>query len=320
MGAELSPPIFSRITVIGAGVMGHGIAVVHALGCSEVVLYDLDPSVLDRAMVQIEAVLLTMRDAGQITQDEAYMARPRISCTTDMAVALAKTDYVVEAITEDVSAKRSLFTEIASLAPADAILTSNTSYLDIFPEVPEGLKPRTLIVHWYTPPYIIDLVDVVPSPNTPEKLVGKVVEYLEALGKIPVRMKKFVPGYLANRIQMAIESEVFRLLDDEVAEVADIDCAIREGLAMRLALFGQFRKIDYTGVRIVRDSHNLGIYVPPTPPTGARVLDEMVAAGKEGVTHGEGFYDYAGVSPIEAYRDRDRAILALKAFLRQTDD
>lgn len=313
MDAAVTMPGFSTVAVIGAGLMGHGIALVHALGGSEVRLCDRSPSALDQARALIDEAAATLVAGGARTQDEADAATRRISFVKDLEVALDGTEYIVEAIDESVEAKSSLFGLIDALAGPDAVLASNTSYLDIFPILPDGLKARTLIVHWYTPPYIIDLVDVIPAPNVPEALADKVVSFLEGQGKSAVRLKKFIPGYLANRIQMAIESEIFHLLDDDVADPAEIDRAIMDGLALRLSLFGQFKKIDYTGLRIVRDSHNLGTYVPPVQPTASTKLDLLLEKGREGVSSGGGFYDYGGKEPAELYRERDLALLALKA-------
>lgn len=307
---------FKEICIIGAGVMGHGIAVVHALGGSKVSLCDLSNDALQKAASQIDAAFSTLLDGQAATSAEVESAKALISYTTDLAEALKSTDYIVEAITEDLEVKRGLFNKIVELAPSDAVLASNTSYLDIFPALPDALKARAFVVHWYTPPYIIDLVDVVPAPDVPEELNDKVFAYLESLGKKPVRLNRFISGYIANRVQMAIESEIFHLLDAGIASAADIDRSIREGLAMRLALFGQFKKIDYTGVKIVRDSHKLGAYVPPVAPTGSQALDEMVDAGHEGVSHGKGFYDYQDQSPIELFRQRDLNLMHLKRSLK----
>ncbi|MCJ7872749.1 3-hydroxyacyl-CoA dehydrogenase family protein [Phaeobacter sp. J2-8] len=309
-------PTFENICIIGAGVMGHGIAVVHALGGSKVVLCDLSDEALEKAKSQIAGAFETLCEGQVATAADVARAQALITYSTDLDTALATTDYVVEAITEDLEVKRRIFSRIEALAPKDAVVTSNTSYLDIFPALPEGLRARAFVVHWYTPPYIIDLVDVVPAPEVPVALADKLMSYLTALGKKPVRLKKFIPGYIANRVQMAIESEIFHLLDAGIADAADIDESIREGLAMRLALFGQFKKIDYTGVKIVRDSHKLGAYVPPVLPTGSQALDKMVEDGHEGVSHGRGFYDYAGQSPIELFHERDMNLMAVKRALK----
>jgi 3-hydroxybutyryl-CoA dehydrogenase len=298
--------------------MGHGIAVVHAIGGCSVTLYDLSSERLGSARRQIAGALKTLTEAGALSQADAQSAEQRISYEEDFDSAVAHADVVVECVTEDIEVKRALYLKIAGSAPATAILASNTSYLEIFPALPPALEARSFIVHWYTPPYIIDLVDIVPAPGTAPELAASLLRFIEdRLGKKPVLLKCFISGYLANRIQMAIESEAFRLLDAGVADVADIDRSISQGLGLRLALLGQFRKIDYTGLRVVRDSHRFGIYEPPKLPTGSRKLEQLVEKGQEGVLAGSGFYDYEGQSSSELFRKRDLDLLALKATMAE---
>src|SRR5260221_4492325 len=270
-------PEFNKIAILGAGLMGHGLAVVHALGGCGVRLYDIAPQALANAETQIASALQTLTDAKAITGDQAKAAASRIKYRSDLAAALQGCDMVVEAIVEDMEVKRRYYGEIENLIPPHAVFASNPSYLDIFQCLPQSLRERSFILHWYTPPYIVDLVDVVAGEAVPEALTARVISFIEGLGKKPVRLKKFISGYIANRIQMAIEGEIFRLLDSGVADVEAIDTSIRHGLALRLAILGQFRKIDYTGLRVVRDSHKNRVYDPPTHPTGARKLDELLA-------------------------------------------
>ena len=310
---------FRNVAILGAGLMGHGLAIVHALGGCRVRLYDIAPAALASAETQIAAALRTLTEARAITGAEATDAQQRISYGRDLSMALAGSDMVVEAIVEDMAVKQHFYAEIAGRIPPGAVFASNTSYLNIFPAVPKDLQERCFIIHWYTPPYIVDLVDVVAGEAVPEALTQRVTGFLRGLGKQPVRLKKFVSGYIANRIQMAIESEIFSLLDKGVAEVEDIDTSIRHGLALRLAILGQFRKIDYTGLRVVRDSHKSRVYDPPVHPTGSVRLDTLLAQGHEGVAKGAGFYDYTGKSAIDLYRKRDLDLLALKAAVKATE-
>lgn len=310
-------PTFQSVAVIGAGLLGHGIGLVHALGGSRVVLCDLDEAMLTRARSHIGKAAQTLVEAGEIEAGQAQVAQQRITMTTDLATALDGADYIVEAITEDVEAKTAVFARIADLAAPNAVVASNTSYLDVFPLMPEALHPRAFIVHWYTPPYILDLVDVVATPEVPEALADRVMAYLTELGKTPVRLKKFIRGYVANRVQMAIEAEIFRLLDDDIAEPEDIDTAIREGLGLRLTLLGQLRKIDYTGLKLVHDLHAMGVYDPPIAPTTGKRLAELAEAGHTGVVSGAGFHDYAGQSAEELFAKRDADLLALRRAVRE---
>jgi len=306
---------YEKVTVIGAGLMGHAIALVHAMAGCEVTLCDLSQERLDWARARLE----DLAQSGNTGVAEAPEALARIGYAVDLAGAVAGADLVVEAIVEDAEAKRALFDQLAGLVRADAVIASNTSFLDIFPLVPQALSSRTLIVHWYTPPYLIDLVDVVPAPEADPGLAARMVEFLRAMGKKPVLLRKFVPGYIANNVQMAIEAEVFRLLDAGVAEVGDIDDAIRFGLAQRLCLMGQFRKIDYTGLQVVRDIHAAGLYTPPVQPTGTSRLDSLLAEGASGLLAGRGFYDY-DAAPSDYLDRRDRNLLRLRAALEGLDD
>jgi 3-hydroxybutyryl-CoA dehydrogenase len=312
-------PHFNEIAILGAGLMGHGLAVVHALGGCKVRLYDIDPKALANAETQIASALKTLTDAKAITVEEAKAAAAHIAYYADPAAALKDCDMVVEAIVEDMEVKRKFYAEIEHLIPTQAVFASNTSYLDIFAALPKSLRGRSFILHWYTPAYIVDLVDVIAGEAVPEELTARVISFIEGLGKKPVRLKKFISGYIANRIQMAIESEIFRLLDSGVADVEAIDTSIRHGLALRLAILGQFRKIDYTGLRVVRDSHKTRVYDPPTHPTGARKLDELLGQGHTGVATGQGFYSYEGREPAQLYRQRDLDLLALKATMKSLE-
>ena len=303
---------FENVAVIGAGLMGHGLALAHALGGCRVKLYDVVEAKLEAATRRIAEATETLVDGGAISQAEGDAAPARIRGCATLDEALGDADLVVEAIVENPQAKEALYAQAARHAPAHAVLASNTSFLDIFPLLPEPFRDRALIVHWYTPPYIIDLVDVVPAPATPGERTQRMTEFLRSLGKRPVVLKRFVPGYLANRIQFAIENEAFRLVDEGIADVESVDDSIRHGLALRLALLGQFKKLDYTGLAVVRDVHDEGFYEPPGHPE-AGLLHQLIEAGHEGVTSGRGFYDYHGRSPAELFRERDRALLALKA-------
>jgi 3-hydroxybutyryl-CoA dehydrogenase len=303
---------FANVAVIGAGLMGHGLALVHALGGCNVRLYDVSETTLETAGTRIADAAHTLAAGGAIAEAEAEAAPARIVTCETLDEVLADSDLIVEAIVENPEAKQELYAKAAGHAPEHAVLASNTSFLDIFPLLPASFEERAFIVHWYTPPYIVDLVDVVPAPGIPQELTRQMTGFLRSLDKKPVVLKRFVPGYLANRIQFAIENEAFRLVDEGIADVESVDDSIRHGLALRLALMGQFKKLDYTGLRVVRDVHREGFYEPPAHATGG-LLDRLVDAGHEGVMSGRGFYDYQGREAAELFRDRDRALLALKA-------
>ncbi|WP_372572283.1 3-hydroxyacyl-CoA dehydrogenase family protein [Ruegeria jejuensis] len=313
-------PAYDTVAVIGAGVMGHALALVHALGGCKVRLNDRSSDRLDWAKGRITALSEDLAALGIADPVDLAAAADRIRYVTDLAEAVRDTNLVVEAIIEDADIKRAFYETLLPVLPEAAVVASNTSFLDVFPLMPEALRRRALIVHWYTPPYLIDLVDVVPAPGLAPEMARTMVDFLTALGKKPVLLKKFVPGYIANNVQMAIEAEVFRLLDAGVAEVAEIDDAIRFGLAQRLCLMGQFKKIDYTGLQVVRDIHAAGLYEPPSMPTGTPKLDELLTEDATGLLSGCGFYDYGEQSAETFLNRRDRKLVRLKQALADDDE
>jgi 3-hydroxybutyryl-CoA dehydrogenase len=236
-------------------------------------------------------------------------------CQT-LAETVAGARFIIEAIIEQPEAKRRLFAEIDELAEPDAIIASNTSYLDVLPLIPDRRQERALIAHWYTPPYLVDLVDIVAGPRTDPAVIATVREMVAALGKAPIVLKRFISGYIANRIQSAIAAEVDRLLDEGYATPRDIDDAVIHGLALRLPILGQLAKSDFTGLALVRDVLANRTYEPPPVRGRSETLDRLVADGRTGVNAGRGYFDWGGREPAELFRERDRKLLALKRALR----
>lgn len=306
------------VAIVGAGVMGHGLALVFALGGHPVRITDRRPEARERVAALMASALETLVAAGEVdaswTADRLQRA---VQVEATLAEAVAGAGLVIEAITEDREAKRGLFEELDVLLTEDAILASNTSYLDIFPLVPPRRRRRTLVVHWYTPPYVIDLVDIVPGPETDPEVVTRVHDVVRALGQVPVVLRSFVPGYIANRIQSAITLEVLQLLDDGIATPREIDDAIVHGLSLRLAVLGHLAKADFSGLDLMRRSLANRTYAPPPPRGRSDILDALCAAGRTGVMSGGGFFDWGGRSAEDLFSERDRRLLALKRALRE---
>jgi 3-hydroxybutyryl-CoA dehydrogenase len=308
----------SEIAVLGAGLMGHGIALVLALGGHAVRLTDGSDAVLDRVPGLIAAAVETLHEAGALDRTEtAEAVTARIRRSGDLAETVAGAELVIEAITENPEAKRALFAELDRLCPPETILASNTSYLDVFPLIPAARLRRAVIAHWYTPPYIVDLVDVVPGPETDPEVVGFIRDLVLGLGQVPIVLQRFVPGYIANRIQQAISAEVYRLLDEGVASPREIDDAIIHGLALRIPVLGHLAKADFTGLELQRHALRNGTYQPPPPRSRSDILDRLCEEGRTGVMAGRGYFDWSGRSPEELFRERDRKLLALKQAMKR---
>ena len=204
-----------RVAVIGAGTMGHALALVFAMGGHQVRLTDASEATLARAQTLMEKALATLEQAGEAPKGwgSAQLAQ---ACTRHATLeeCVEGAELIVEAIVENPDAKRDLYARLDACAPANAIWASNTSYLDVFPLMPAHRLKRALIAHWYTPPYLVDLVDLVPHAETDEAVLQEVKSVIEAMGKVPIIMRKFIPGYIANRIQAAVQAEVQMLIDE----------------------------------------------------------------------------------------------------------
>ena len=309
-----------RVAVLGAGLMGHALALVHALGGCRVTLQDVSPAAREKAPRLIAAALATLAAGGEVTEAAAAAARARIAITEDLATALADADLVVEAVVEDPTFKRALFARIDALAPRDALIASNTSYLDIFPMVPSSRAATTLIAHWYTPPYLVDLVDLVGGDGTDPAAIATLRDLYAAWGKKPVVLRRFIPGYVANRLQAALSREVNWLLDEGYATPQDIDDAVIHGLALRMPVLGHLKKADFTGLDMTRRALANATVVPAPDRTRCETLETLLAAGRGGVMTGAGFFEYGGRSPDELFRARDERLLSLKQHLRRIGD
>jgi 3-hydroxybutyryl-CoA dehydrogenase len=309
-----------KAAVIGAGTMGHCLAMVFAQKGYRVGLTDTTQAVLSRAKDLIAANLKTLAQAGFFDLKERdEVVEERITYTTDLAAALSQAGFVTEAIFEDPAVKKEIFAALDRLAPPEAILASNTSYLDIYKFVETGRPDKVLITHWFAPPHIIPLVEIVPGPQTSPETVAFVKQMLDGLGKETIVLKKFLPGFIANRLQAAINLEVLRLLDEGYATAEDLDKAVKASFALRMPLIGVVQRMDFTGLDMMRRALANKTYQPPEVRGRSDTLDKLIAQGRKGVMSGKGFYDYQGKSTEEILRKRDLALLKVRAFLAGLD-
>jgi len=306
----------TEVAVIGAGTMGHALALVFALGGHRVRLTDANPATLARAPALMRTAVETLAEAGEVDTEAASRLAQSVRLCNTLAETVQGAELVIEAIIERPDVKRTLYAELDRLMEPDAILASNTSNLNIFPLVPPARQKRTAIAHWYTPPYLCDLVDVVPGPETDPAVIETLRATVAAMGKVPVVFKQFVQGYVANRIQAAIGLEVQHLLDEGLVTPRDIDQSVLHGIALRMPILAVLAKADFTGLELLRDGMANRSYTPPTPRDHSETLDKLVSEGRTGVMAGRGYFDWGGRAPEELFRERDRKLLALKRALR----
>jgi 3-hydroxybutyryl-CoA dehydrogenase len=307
----------TEVAVVGAGTMGHALALVFALGGHRVRLTDSNPETLRRAPALMQTAVETLAEAGEV--DAVWQQNgigQFVRCCDTLEETVSGAAIIVEAIIEQADAKRTLYEQLDRLIAPDAILASNTSNLDIFPLVPQARQRNAVVAHWYTPPYLCDLVDLCPGPQTDPAAVETIRSTVAAMGKVPVVFKQMVQGYVANRIQAAIGLEVFHMLDEGIVTAKDIDDSVIHGLALRMPILGIIAKADFTGLALMQQGMANRSYTPP-PVTGrSETLDKLIAEGRSGVMSGRGFFDWGDRSPAELFRERDRKLIRLKQALR----
>lgn len=295
----------AQVAVLGAGVMGPGIALVFAEHGCQVDLCEIRQSALDTGMASLADALDLKVQAQMCSAISARATLARVTPQLGAGQAIARADLIVEAVPEDREIKRAVFHQIADAAPAHAVVWSNTSTLDVFALAPAVLAPRLLVAHWFAPAHILPLVEVVCQAPAPDSLREETVALLRALGKAPVVLDRFVPGFVINRLLRALGREAFDMVETGVISIAELDVAVRTSLAPRMQVLGIMQRYDYTGLNLsLRNLADPDIVDAPVNRYPA-LLQERVARGDLGVASGKGFYDYAGRSTLQLQRERD---------------
>ena len=248
------------VAVVGAGLMGRRIAGVIARSGLPVVLTDSQPGVLDSALTEARSMAPKAHIVGE----------------ANLAAAVANADLVIEAIVEDLDAKRALFAAARAAAP-DALLASNSSVIPIS-RITEGLAgaDRTVGMHWWNPPDLIPVVEIVRGDHTSTESMDTAFEVLEFVGKIPVRVQRDVPGFVGNRLQHALWREAIDLVASGVCDAETVDLVVRNTIGLRLAAMGPIENADYVGLDLTLAIHE-------------QVLPHKVAVGELGAKTGQGF-------------------------------
>jgi 3-hydroxybutyryl-CoA dehydrogenase len=272
----------ARIGVLGAGLMGHGIAQVFALAGHEVSIYDPIAASLDQVKTRITA---NLRDLGD---DESAVAR--IKPCTDLAQAARDADYVVEAAPENLELKRKLFAETETYVRPDTILASNTSVIPIT-AIMQDLRgrERALGTHWWNPPYLVPLVEVIGTEWTSPAAIDFTMRLHAAAGKKPAHVKKDVAGFIGNRLQHALWREAVSLVENDICDAETVDTVIKAAFGRRLAVLGPLENADLVGTDLTLAIHRTVLPAIESRPRPSPYLEKLVAEGKLGFKSGEGF-------------------------------
>lgn len=279
------PGGFGRVAVVGVGLMGRRIAGQFARGGYDVVLSDSDADVLAAACQEAAA----MARGSDSVRDSA---RGSVRADSVLATAVEHADLVVEAIAEDLHAKQELFARLSKLVPA-AVLATNTSVLPVTAVAACADDPSLVVgTHWWNPPDLIPIVEVVRGRHTDPAVVERVVAALSHLGKMPVRVDRDVPGFIGNRLQHALWREAIALIADGVCDAQTVDLVVRNTIGLRLGEMGPIENADYVGLDLTLSIHDAVLPSLNRDPFPSPLLRKLVARGDLGARTGRGFLDW----------------------------
>lgn len=299
-----------RIAVIGAGLMGHGIAQVFASAGHEVWLMDLQPARLWEALEGIRRNLEVMAEEGKAVPGGAEPVLERIRTTPDMEEAAKGAEFVVEAVPERLDLKQDLFRHLDAACGPEVVLATNTSVMRIT-EIASRSKGRYRIVgtHFWNPPYLVPLVEVVPGEETAESTVERACRLLESAGMRPVRLKRDVPGFVGNRLQHALWREAISIVEKGIADAETVDEVVKSGFGRRLAVLGPLENADLVGLDLTLRIHE---YLFPHLEDSHRpspLLRKKVESGELGFRSGKGFREWTQREMEECRRKLQRHLL-----------
>ena len=300
----------SRIAVIGAGLMGHGIAQEFASAGYHVRLHDVTDEHLQTARTQIEKNLGVLAENAIIEKGSIPSTLQRIQTATELATVAENADFVVEAVTENLPLKQQIFEELDAICPPYTILASNTTAL--MPSqigVNAKRKDQILNTHYFNPPYLIPLVELIRSPDTSDETVAVVFELLTAIGKTPAIIEKEALGFVGPRLQAALIREAFAIVERGIASAETVDLVVRNSFGRRLSIAGPFEVFELAGWDLVLAAFE-ELYKDLNSSADINpLLQQMVESGKFGVKSKEGFYEWTD-KKVQALRDRmNRALI-----------
>jgi 3-hydroxybutyryl-CoA dehydrogenase len=295
-----------RVAVIGGGMMGAGVAQVFAAAGHEVVLQDLYPEALERAPGTIRGNLSLLAEHGLFAADAVEAAAGRVRTTTDLGDATDGAEFVVECVFEDLALKQDVFERLDAVCPPQTILATNTSVMSIT-EIGARTKHKGRVVgtHFWNPPYLVPLVEVVRTEAVDPQVVERTIALLRRAGKHPIDCKRDVPGFVANRLQHALWREAISIVEHGIADAATVDESIRFGPGLRLPILAPMENADMVGLDLTLAIHDY--ILPHLEASGvpSPLLRQRVEAGDLGFKTGRGFQEW---SEEEADASRRRLV------------
>lgn len=279
------------VVVLGAGTMGSQIAAVCALAGYGTSLVDLSQDQLDRARTQLEQRLSRDVEKGRRTREDVDAAWDRLTLTTHRDAAAATADLVIEAAVEDLSVKRTIFSELDAVCPEHTLLVTNSSNIVSSRVADATSRPdKVCNLHFFNPALVMACVEVVPHPGTAPETVERMVSFVESLGKTPVRLKQEIPGFVANRLLGAIRREALELHEAGIADFEDIDLAAKTALGHPM---GPFELMDLVGLDVTYLIRKATFELTGDESEAPHpLITAKYEAGELGRKSGKGWYTY----------------------------
>jgi 3-hydroxybutyryl-CoA dehydrogenase len=306
------------VAVAGTGMMGPGIAATMALAGHNVALWGRTQESVSRGLASSGTILSFLQREDVVSADDADAARAALRGSSDLADVVRVASVVFESIPEDMRLKQQFFQELEQLVAGDAILASNTSGLRISEIAARLERPeRAVTTHFYMPPHLVPLVDVVKGERTSDETLATIKALLTAAGKKPVLVLKDTPGQLGIRLLQAVNREAFNIVREGIASAEDVDLAIKNGPGLRFPVYGPLEHADIVGMELIE---SVASYVFPdlSRDTAPDVLQDMIKKGHLGAKSGRGFYDWSVRSADAVKAERDAFLLQrLKDQLRR---
>src|SRR5262249_19372029 len=274
--------------VFGLGTMGHGIAQTFALAGYDVACFDQSANVRDSLIERVRENLAAFVAAELVGPEQVEPALARLGLTDSEDEAVANAEVLTEAIPEDLEVKQALLARLERITAPETILASNSSSFPISQsgrllEHPE----RALVTHWFNPPHLTPVVEVVPGPHTSESVVQATMQLLARVGKLPIHVRRELPGFLVNRVHGAIQREIWDLLEQGVATPEEIDSAIRGTVGFRFAVMGPLEVHDFGGLDIQLATYRNLVGEIRSDASAPAVLERLVADGRLGTKSGQ---------------------------------